>query len=428
MSETITPEVFDEAPVYTADRKKPDASFEGDGAVKQAAEHLTSLREAKAPPLKFVVGEDAPESWKIEDAAAFTKHSREVKTATRLVEQGKDEAEAVNAVIEAREEKASQPKISGNDDVSIAEAAKRISEWRLTQLKGETFVDGVKPTDLRAEEKADPNAEAETKPAEEGAEAEVKNDKPREGAKEDKSQTVEKQAERAEQEIEKRVQERSKEITKSARAAYADSMIGAMALAASEFQDIRTEQDLIRLHQVNPQRFEQWKTFAVKAAYASQAIHAATAQQQAEEKFEREQQWRTHAAEQDHLFIESLPAEMKTPAKLEELRNDTIDLLTTEGISRDELLELYNGNSKIDIRDARVQKIIYLATRAVSAQRAAKNAQRGPLPPVQRPGVRGDRSAAPSQNISDLKKQMATLTGRKAIQAGKQLAQLLRQG
>ena len=99
-------------------------------------------------------------------------------------------------------------------------------------------------------------------------------------------------------------------------------------------------------------------------------------------------------------------------------------MLTDIGLTEPELRALWNGEAKLDLRDARAQRVLADAARWREAQAKARVAPKVPLPPVMRPG-NGESKA--ERAAHDFGAQLNALPGMSPTDAAKAGARLLAQ-
>jgi hypothetical protein len=127
------------------------------------------------------------------------------------------------------------------------------------------------------------------------------------------------------------------------------------------------------------------------------------------------------AKQQDDLVTKHVP-ELADPAQAAPLQRATIAMLTDIGLSEPELRALWNGEAKLDLRDARAQRVLADAAKYREGQAKARVAQKAPLPPVLRPGNGTTKAEA---NAVDQSAQLARLSGMSPTDAAKAGAKLL---
>jgi hypothetical protein len=160
---------------------------------------------------------------------------------------------------------------------------------------------------------------------------------------------------------------------------------------AGEFSDIKTMADARMLAQVDPQRYSRWDAAQKELAMVNDQ------HRQAQETAQRAQQeaWDKWAVEQDKLFAEKVP-ELSDPIKGPKYREASFGTLKNVGFKQDELVQSWNAGQ---LRDHRVQLLIYKAARFDLAEAEAQKKAAIPVPQVQKPGVSRPRGASDSEAI-----------------------------
>jgi hypothetical protein len=158
---------------------------------------------------------------------------------------------------------------------------------------------------------------------------------------------------------------------------------------------LKTEHDLARLRVNDPAKFQALleldQQINAKAATAQELGARRGLLEFYHNSLEQRRQAELRAIferEQDELAAKVVP-ELSDPATAPAFQKDAEALLTEAGVSDAELRALYYGERQIDMRDARVARVIADAVRWRRAQAAAKNITAAKLPPAQRPGVAG---------------------------------------
>ena len=127
------------------------------------------------------------------------------------------------------------------------------------------------------------------------------------------------------------------------------------------------------------------------------------------------------AKAQDDLVTKNIP-ELADPAQAAPLQRATLAMLTDVGLTEPELRSLWNGEAKLDLRDARAQRVLADAAKWREAQAKARVAPKVPLPPVLRPGT-GESKA--ERAAHDFGAQLSALPGMSPTDAAKAGAKLL---
>lgn len=187
------------------------------------------------------------------------------------------------------------------------------------------------------------------------------------------------------------------------------------AQVASEFADIKTQDDVVKLATEDPFRAIQFKARQDQLNALHQEVQA-NEQKKAQDEQERFKTW---SKEQDDKFSKRFP-DFNDPEKGPKLRASVQTYLTKEvGVPEDVLPKLWNNPL---FRDEMFQRVIYEASRFHEAQQRAKSAVQAPKPAPQRPGV------AP-QKGSQLQEEIAAATTRlqnsRGIEAARAAADLM---
>lgn len=287
---------------------------------------------------------------------------------------------------------------------------------------------------------------AETPSGEEtGAEAETPIDPPRSWTKAEKERFAtlprETQAYLAERESARdtelnRRQQESAERTRAleakehaadqARTQYETAAQNALAVLqsqqASEFADIKTDADVMKMATDDPFRFTQWQARQMQIQRQAQQVQQLT-QQREQEKSSAFDTW---SKEQDDKFTKQFP-EFVDNEKGPKVRQAVTSYLTKEiGVPETALQKLWNTDL---FRDAMWQRVVYDASRFHAAQQAAKSAVQKPVPQVQRPGTtstKGERGradiAALSAALDSAKGERNQIAAAAALRAAKRAA------
>lgn len=151
----------------------------------------------------------------------------------------------------------------------------------------------------------------------------------------------------------------------------------------SEFGDLKSLDDVKRLAEEDPFRFNKFQAFKMQLELAHAEVQKAS-ERQAQEADASFKEW---SAQQDAEFIKSAP-EYANEKTATEARREVVEYLTkVRGVTQDEIGSLWNGKGGISIRNAKVQMIIRDAARYHAGQKAAKAAVPQAAPAPQRPGT-----------------------------------------
>jgi hypothetical protein len=175
----------------------------------------------------------------------------------------------------------------------------------------------------------------------------------------------------------------------------------------SEFSDIKSGEDELRLSQEDPLRYIQYGARKDQLRAAVSQIQEAQARQQQEQM----SQWEQFAANQDKLFAEAVP-EITDPERGTKLRQSAIDTLKGAGYTEDELRQLWNTPI---FRDHRMQKLLVEATKVRVAREKQRTAPPKPVPPVQKPGTARAPSAELESQIKTLESKLEHSRGNEAL-------------
>lgn len=190
---------------------------------------------------------------------------------------------------------------------------------------------------------------------------------------------------------------------------------------AGEFSDIKSVSDLEKLSRDDPFRYLQWTARQQKIAAVENELRTAQDRQTQEQS----KRWSEFASREDELVLEKIP-ELADETKAPALREKAKSILKDIGFSDGELGNLYNGKSALSLRDNRIQQLVFKAIKYDEAQKAAKTAEKKPLPPVQKPGVAASRGNADQAKIAELNKQLESASGARAAKIAVELQALRR--
>ena len=164
-----------------------------------------------------------------------------------------------------------------------------------------------------------------------------------------------------------------------------------------DFPDIKSDDDLLKLSQTNPQRYLKFDAQLKKVQRITQASNAMQSQKQAEEQ----KHWEKFTTEEDAKFFAAAP-EFSDPTTGPTLQNEALELLRERGFNDDELTKYFHGAEKISVRDHRIQLLVRDAVKYRAAQKAAKAVKAKPQTPVARPGIapaKGEQRASALQEL-----------------------------
>jgi hypothetical protein len=172
-------------------------------------------------------------------------------------------------------------------------------------------------------------------------------------------------------------------------------------VGANAFGDLRTEQDIARLAQQDPARYQQLQTHVATLNAVQAEAQKIQQQQQAEYQQQYQQQFQQWSAHQDKA-VEALVPELSDTGDAtvrRQLQRGAVETLKEVGFTENELARGWHNGEGFQIRDARVQKILADATkyRALQKGRGEMMNKRAPAPKLMRPGrasnVMADHSA-----------------------------------
>lgn len=191
---------------------------------------------------------------------------------------------------------------------------------------------------------------------------------------------------------------------------------------ASEFADIKTYDDVVKMAAEDPFRAIQFKARQDQLTALHQEVQA-NEQKRVQGEEERFNTW---SKEQDDKFTKQFP-EFVDNEKGPKVRQAVTSYLTKEiGVPEAALQKLWNTDL---FRDAMWQRVVYDASRFHAAQQAAKSAVQKPVPQVQRPGTtstKGERGradiAALSAALDSAKGERNQIAAAAALRAAKRAA------
>jgi hypothetical protein len=177
-----------------------------------------------------------------------------------------------------------------------------------------------------------------------------------------------------------------------------------LGVAAGEFADLKTEADVQRLAQSDPQKFARFMDVDQRFR-AVQAELGRIRQQQAETYAANYRQY----AQQHDAEVERHIPELADPKTRAVIQQAARDVLREVGFTDDELSNNWqHGNSAVLLRDHRVQRVVADAARYRLGQQRAKEALKMPVPEVVRPGVRGPQVTYHDQMIQAANKELSS--------------------
>ena len=190
---------------------------------------------------------------------------------------------------------------------------------------------------------------------------------------------------------------------------------------AGEFSDIKSHADIQKMAAEDWPRYIRWDAQQKQVAAVQQEVIQAT-QRQVTEKQTKLSEFMKRETE---LFAEKVP-EIKDQAAREKLMTASVDVLKDLGFQDDELGQLWRGEKDISIHDHRLHLLIRDGVRWRDAQKARTEAQRKPVPPVQRPGVAPSKGAQVQAQVQTLARKLETAKGNQAARIAADLMKLRR--
>jgi hypothetical protein len=193
-----------------------------------------------------------------------------------------------------------------------------------------------------------------------------------------------------EQQLQERRQQANAEFEAAARARSAYEQLTIRAYTDlrdslnSEFPDIRSQQDAIRLAQENPARWAAWQA-RQDAMRTAETNGKALAEQRQKENNRNFDRW---CGEETELLISRNP-ELKDPDKFQKLSTGVVAMLRGTGLSDSELYKLRNGEIGLNLNHHSAVEVMLKAVKydEMIARQKALRPVNPALPPVQRPGV-----------------------------------------
>ena len=193
----------------------------------------------------------------------------------------------------------------------------------------------------------------------------------------------------------------------------------------SNFADIRTMDDVVKLQAEDPFRFQAWQVHQMRL----QAVKAQDDQAKALKTQEQQTRRSSYENEQNKLLVELVP-EMADSKKASEMRERAISMLTDElGLKNETLSRWMNDDIGHEIlSNAGIQKIIADRLKYLDIQNAPKAVAAKTLPPVTRPGTAPTTRTSNAAKIQAITKQLDNETGLQAIRLSAELLRLKRAG
>ena len=163
------------------------------------------------------------------------------------------------------------------------------------------------------------------------------------------------------------------------------------------FADITTQDAALRLQAENPQRFQEYQNYWTALTNAEQQRQQVSQQREAmtqQRVAVGTQEFNRVAALHDQAFKAEHPELVRDPVKFRETQLAAQKYLLEKGLSKQELENHWHGRASFSLREKISQDILLDAVRWRMAQDRFQESRSNnrQLPPVQKPGVRQDRS------------------------------------
>jgi len=170
----------------------------------------------------------------------------------------------------------------------------------------------------------------------------------------------------------------------------------------TEFQDIKTWDDVSNMRQNDPMRYMAWQEAREKGnALQKQATEAQQRQQQ-----ETAQRWVEYVNAETQAFTEKAP-EFANPETATKAQAQAREVLVDLGFSEGELAAMWEQGQPLSLRDHRVMLLVRDAMKYRAAQKAAKTAAKKPVPPVQRPGTASSKGEGQAVDLKILDQKLS---------------------
>ncbi len=160
----------------------------------------------------------------------------------------------------------------------------------------------------------------------------------------------------------------------------------------AQFKDIQTVEDVEKLQENDPFRFQSWQVQQMKL----QAAKVENDRIAAERTQAHQADWAKHVQKENELAIEYIP-ELADKVKGPALTQRAADRLNELGFKQDELAKLASGQEKLSLYDHRIQRLIFSDLKLSDIQTSTKAVAAKPVPPVQRPGIAVPKGNATSE-------------------------------
>lgn len=167
-----------------------------------------------------------------------------------------------------------------------------------------------------------------------------------------------------------------------------------------EFQDITSWQDVEKMQQTDPLRFQRWQVRTQQAEQLAREVQTNQTRQQAEQKTRFE----NYVADEAKKFLDLAP-EFADPKTASVKQKEVQTLFADVGVTPAELKEMWNGQP-LSIHDHRVQVIVAKAARWDAAEKARKAAKPVTGAPVQKPGTASNRGEVQAEQVRTLRERL----------------------
>jgi hypothetical protein len=161
---------------------------------------------------------------------------------------------------------------------------------------------------------------------------------------------------------------------------------------APELASLTTEQfphAMAAIAKVNPARAAEIQAQLQR----TESLYKASQQAEAQRAATQQQQLKAWTDQQDAIFEREV-ASKETPARMQEITQNVLELAEEYGVSREELISAWK--SQPIMRSSAMQRVFVDAARYRMAQKNLATHRSNPVPPVQRPGVSQPRNSTDS--------------------------------
>jgi hypothetical protein len=167
------------------------------------------------------------------------------------------------------------------------------------------------------------------------------------------------------------------------------------------FSDIKTLDDVVKLQNEDPFRFQAWQVQQMRL----QAANAENERVKGEKSKAEQAQWTQHVQKENELAAEYIP-ELADKTKGPALTQRAAERLNELGFKSEELAKLASGQEKLSLYDHRIQRLIFSDLKLSDIQSATKAVAAKPLPPVQKPGISKPAGSSVSEREQVLTRQL----------------------